>query len=250
MSNYQELKKLGLSDKEAKIYYTSLSRGPETAPNLAKLAEVVRPTTYVVIEGLIKKGLMSSTERGKKTYYVAESPEYLLSLLRIQKNDIEQKEKDLEKIIPELKTIANISGEKPNVRVFEGKEGLKAIREQLLKIKSKMIYSFAPLDKLYSLFTEAEHSEAMTKRRVGKKIKSKILYTTKKGPYLKPYDEMNLREAKYIPEKQFPFNSGIDIYDNIVSIYTFKGKIMGVIIENDDIAQTMKSIFELIWESR
>src|SRR4030042_4827088 len=102
MINYQELKKIGLSDKESKIYLTSLSRGPETAPNLAKNSNIVRPTAYVIIDSLIVKGLMSSYDQDKKTYFTAEAPEHLVSLLRLQKKDIEEKEREIEKLIPEL----------------------------------------------------------------------------------------------------------------------------------------------------
>ncbi len=247
MINYQELKKIGLSDKEAKIYLTSLSRGPETAPNLAKISNIVRPTAYVIIDSLIKKGLMSSYAQDKKTYFTAEAPEHLLSLLRMQKKELDEKEREIERLIPELQELANIKGEKPKVRVFEGKEGLQSIREQLLKLKSKLVYSYVPVDEVYSLFSEKEHTEVMTKRRAANRIRSKVFYTTKKGPILKANDTVLLREAKYVPEKEFPFKAGIDIYDNCIAIYTFKGKIMGVIIENEDIFQTMKSIFEMCW---
>lgn len=248
MINYQELKKIGLSDKEAKIYLTSLSRGPETAPNLAKISNIVRPTAYVIIDSLIKKGLMSSYDQDKKTYFMAEAPEHLLSLIRLQRNDIEEKEREIEKLIPELKEIANIKGEKPKVRVFEGKEGLKAVIESILNSKTKEIYSFIPLDRMFELFPEKEHSELMTKRRISKKIESKILYTNKKGPVGDESDPKKLRDAVYIPENQFPFRCGIDIYDKNIAMYTYKGKIIGVIIENEDMAETMRSIFKMAWQ--
>jgi sugar-specific transcriptional regulator TrmB len=248
MINYQELKKLGLSDKEAKLYLTSLTRGPETAPTLAKLSEIVRPTAYVIIDGLVQKGLMSSTVKGKKTFYTAESPEHLLSLIRLQKKEIEEKEREIFKLIPQLELIANIKGEKPKVRVFEGKEGLKAVIESILKSKTKLIYSFMPADQLFELFPAEEHRELMASPRIKKRIKGKLLYTSKRGQIYKAKDPQNLREATFIDEKNFPFNCGIDIYDNNIAFYTYKGVIMGVVIENEDIANTMKTVFNMLWE--
>lgn len=249
MSNYQELKKLGLSDKEAKIYYTSLSRGPETAPNLAKLAEVVRPTTYVIIETLVKKGLMSSFEKGKKTFFVAESPEHLLTLIRLQRKEFEERERELTKILPELSAMANIKGEKPKVRVFEGKEGLKTVIETILKSKTKLIYSFIPVDQMLALFPAKEHGELMASPRVQKKIRAKLIYTSKNGHVYKEKDPQNLREAIYIDEKKFPFKCGVDIYDNKIAFYDYRGNIMGVLIENDHMADTMRTIFDMIWQA-
>jgi sugar-specific transcriptional regulator TrmB len=248
MINYQELKKLGLSDKEAKLYLTSLQRGPETAPTLAKLSEIVRPTAYVIIDGLVQKGLMSSTVKGKKTFFTAESPEHLLSLIRLQKKEIEEKEREIFKLIPQLELIANIKGEKPKVRVFEGKEGLQAVIESILKSKTKMIYSFIPSDQLFQLFPAEEHKELMASPRVQKKIKAKIIYTSKKGQIYKRKDQENLREAIFIDEKKFPFKCGIDIYDNNLAFYSYKGAILGVIIENEDMAETLRTIFNMLWE--
>jgi len=249
MYDYRELKKLGLSDKESKIYLTSLQRGPETAPTLAKQAEIVRPTTYVVIDGLVKKGLMSSVTKGNKIYYTAESPEHLLSLLRIEKQHIEEKEREFKRFLPELNSLANLSGEKPKVRVFEGIEGLKTIREDIIKSKTKEIYSFIPLDELYSLFAEKEHSEVISKTRMEKKIKSYVIYTSRRKDYFKPVDKEQLREAKYVSPESFPFKAGIDIYANKVGIYTFKNQILGILIENNDISNTLRMIFQMLWKN-
>jgi len=248
MINYQELKKIGLSEKEAKIYLASLSRGPETAANLAKQANIVRPTAYVIIEGLVVKGLMSSITQDKKTLYTAESPEHILSLLHIQKSEIEEKEREFKKLLPGLETMMNAKGEKPKVRVFEGREGLKSVSEQVGKIKTKQIYSFIPLDDLYSVFPEKEMLEKISQRRITKKTKSKVFYTTKKGPVWQKSDKKLLREAIYVKPDKFPFEAGIDIYDDTIGIYTFKGKLMGVIIENKEMAETFKSIFKMCWE--
>jgi sugar-specific transcriptional regulator TrmB len=247
MINYQELKKLGLTDKEAKIYLTSLQRGPETAPGLAKLAEVVRPTAYVVYDNLIKKGLMSTFTKGKKTFYLAEPPEHLVTLLRLQKQKIDETERELNKIIPELEAMSNTKGEKPKVRVFEGTKGLKAISEKMFKIKTKEVRSFIPLDEMFGLFEEKEHVESITKRRLAKKIKSKVLYTRKKGPLEGATNKKFLREAKHIPGDKYPLKAGIDIFEDSIAMYSFKGKIMGVFIENEYLAQTMKTIFDLCW---
>lgn len=70
----KELQNLGLSEKEAKVYTTSLELGPDTVQNIAKESGINRATTYVQIGTLKEKGLISEFEKGKKTYFVAESP--------------------------------------------------------------------------------------------------------------------------------------------------------------------------------
>ena len=53
-----------------------------TAEKLAKHAKVNRSTTYVQLESLMKVGLMSTHEEGKKTMFAPESPELLKRLRR------------------------------------------------------------------------------------------------------------------------------------------------------------------------
>ena len=55
-----KLKELGLAEKEAKVFLASLELGSSAVQEIAKKAEINRATTYVIIEKLMKKGLMSS----------------------------------------------------------------------------------------------------------------------------------------------------------------------------------------------
>ena len=64
------LVKLGLSEKEAHIYEAALESGPETAQKIARRAGITRTATYIYIKSLIKKGLMSSNTRDKKTFFM------------------------------------------------------------------------------------------------------------------------------------------------------------------------------------
>ena len=64
----EQLEKIGLAEKEAKVFLASLELGSSAAQKIAKKAEINRATTYVIIEKLMKKGLMSSVEKGKRLF--------------------------------------------------------------------------------------------------------------------------------------------------------------------------------------
>src|SRR4051812_35603168 len=104
----KELQDLGLSEKEARVYLAALEIGQATADQLAKQANIKRPTTYVQLESLMKMGLMSTYEEGKKTYFTPESPDTLKKIFESKKREFEAREQDLTAILPEL------------VRKFEG----------------------------------------------------------------------------------------------------------------------------------
>src|SRR3989338_8570172 len=114
MSLDKNLISLGLSQKEASVYIASLELGPATAQNIAKKAAVNRPTTYVMIESLTKRGLMSSFEKGKKRFFSAESPERLQNIFHVQRREIEEREHELHSILPELRALSS-GAEKPRV---------------------------------------------------------------------------------------------------------------------------------------
>lgn len=241
------LEDLGLSEKEAKVYLACLELGESAPADIAKHSGINRATTYVIAEKLTKDGLMSQLEKGKKTYFTAENPEQLLRLLRKQEQNIKNKEQEFQKYLPELKIIFDTAGERPKVRFFEGKEGIQAIREDFLKSKDKKIEEIYSDDNVVGIFTDEELREVreMRKRR---KVKLRGIYIREEGK-LKEIPLRDLSELKFIPYHKFPIDSDILFYDNKVAIFSFKGKLVGVIIENKAITDTMRSIFNLAWEA-
>src|SRR3989339_81587 len=172
----EQLEKIGLADKEAKVFLASLELGSSAVQEIAKKAGINRATTYVIIEKLMKKGLMSSVEKGKKTYFQTEDPKRLLKLLEEQEEGIKRKEEEFKKYLPELETLFNSTEEKPKVRFFEGKDGLIAIREDYFKAKDKEVLGIFARDEEKKVFTQEERKNAL-KERINKKINLKLIYT-------------------------------------------------------------------------
>ena len=54
------LKELGFSEKESEVYLAMLELGPAAVQDIAKKAGVNRSTTYVMIESLKRRGLIST----------------------------------------------------------------------------------------------------------------------------------------------------------------------------------------------
>src|SRR3989338_7637729 len=126
----KELQHLGLSEKEARVYIASLELGADTAQHIAQKATINRATTYVQIELLKKKGLMSEFEKGKKTFYTAESPERLAGLINAMEKQVDLKRTEMARILPNLQDLFLGAGYRAKVRFFEGIEGMKALREE------------------------------------------------------------------------------------------------------------------------
>src|SRR3989338_4885553 len=241
----EQLEKIGLAEKEAKVFLAALELGSSAVQEIAKKADINRATTYVIIEKLMKKGLMSSVEKGKKTYFQTEDPKRLLKLLEEQEEGLKRKEEEFKKYLPELETLYNIAEEKPKVRFFEGKEGLETIKDEILKTTDKKLELFFSVDDLESVFSQEERKEYLQKR-LAKKIKVEGIYTRTNGQF---ENVITGDEIRIVPKDKFPISVDLTIFNNKVAISSLKGKLIGVIIDNKEITNTLRSVFHLAWEA-
>lgn len=236
----QELIHLGLTEKEAKVYVALLELGQESVQQIAVKASVNRATTYFILDSLMKRGLASKVQKDEIIYFSPESPSHLINVLKKQEADIQQKIKNFENILPHLRGIFSLSEHKPVVRYFEGKEGLNAIRRDFLEIYDKemnVIFSHEEVDKVFSKI-ENQLYRAERKRR---NILVKGIYISKNNTIQNDQYTFLVK----IPYEQFPITSDITIYGNKVAIASLKGYLSGVIIENEEITKTLRSVFRL-----
>lgn len=241
-----ELQKLGLNEKEVKVYLAALEFGYASAQDIAKKAGINRATTYFTIDSLIKKGLMTQMEKGKKTQFAAEDPRGLRAIIDKKIKEAEATQNILKEILPQLESIYNLAAEKPKVRYYEGLDGAQAMRHEFLRTSGDEILGFLSLDNLFKSFPR--HSIEHTPERIKRKIRSRVLYTRKDGPLAEGSDKDLMREARYVPLQKFPFGSDISVYGDRISMFFLKDKLGGVIIESMELADMMRAIFELAWE--
>lgn len=237
----QDLEQIGLSEKEAKVYLAALELGQAPVQDISKKSGVNRATTYVILESLMKKGIITTTEVGKKRLFVAEAPQSLHRVLEEQKTELERRGEQLQGMMKELESVYNLHPNKPVVRFYEGKEGLKTILEERLKDKPKEVRVFFPADELADLFTEDEIKEYRQKR-----LKQDTAYKGIVSMKNVNSDFEYAGELKKVSAEKFPFESDIAVYGDKVSFSNLRGNQGGVVIENKAVADTMKAIFDLL----
>jgi len=240
-----ELQSLGLSEKEARVYLAALELGPTTAEKLSTHAKVNRSTTYVQLEALMKEGLISTYEEGKKTFFAPESPELLKRLLAKQKDAISTKERDLSSLLPDLLRQYEGAGERPVVRFFPGKEGITTVREEALTTKEKkmlVLFSHGHLAKLYS----QEELDKYSDRRRDLGILSRGIYIHKEYFNLAGTDK--LTERRFLPPEMLSLSIDVYVFDDKTAIFSLEGNLFAMVIESKQISTSMRSIFNFLWE--
>ncbi len=239
----QNLIALGLTEKEASVYLALLSGGEMTADQLAKSSKLNRSTTYVQIKLLIEYGLISTFKRGKKTIFAAESPNNLVRILQYKQQQIELQKAEVTKLVPELLKLFGSSVDRPVVRVFEGKEGLVSMRNSILDQKPDRLLMVTAYNQMQKIFSTEELKQFTDKReKLG--IESWVMYTLPTGDDFVPF---RLQKLKRIKAEDLPFGSDMYVYNNSVSFASAKEGIVGLTITNQDIADTLRTMYLGLW---
>ncbi|MCX6780884.1 MAG: hypothetical protein NT003_02075 [Candidatus Magasanikbacteria bacterium] len=234
------LKSLGLTDSETTIYILSLELGPAPVQDIARKAGVSRMTTYTAIESLTNRGLMSSVLKGKKMLYAAENPERLISFVKGKVIEAETTLREIEHSLGELKLKQR--GEKPAVRLLEGIEGLQTYLEDVIATKPNDTCEFYNADTVFEVFTP-DDLKPLREHMSRLKVKGRALHSGT----LKMDPRKEVETVKIIhPHKNF--GGDIFVYGNKVALSTLHGKIITVIIESQEIADTIQALFDLAWK--
>lgn len=239
-----QLIRLGLTEKEAKVYLAALELGSQTAQEIAKKAGVNRATTYVILQALIRKGLVSMFSAGKKTSFAAEAPEHLDHLLRKQEEDIFEQRRDLEKIIPELRAVHQRAPGKPLVRFFDGDEGVRL----MLSGMWRQLQGPAVL-KSFLVFDD-QGIETSRLMEPSSEVTVQMLYTHEQGP--QSLDEPKKQvEARYLNPKDYPFEASILLIPSRhqVAVISRRHRVSGMVLENPEMTRTLESVFDALWRS-
>ncbi len=228
-----ELRKLGLTEKETQVYLAALELGHTTVLKISQQAKITRPTAYVIIKSLKNKGLITESKNNGKKYFTAESPDKLLSILKREKKEIEEKEREFIRIISILKDKYQL-GDKREIKTYKGKNGLEILFNDFLTTQSKNIYIIAKDEKIWPSKAR-QNIYRKIKKRLGQ-IKIKELSTIKETK--KDY----LERKKIKPNVSLP--GTVIIYDKIIIL---PDKTKGSIIENKIIIDLIKSTFKCLW---
>jgi len=236
MEQEEILKSIGLTEAEAKVYLSLVELGSTTATKIMKKSELHKSTTYETLERLMNKGLVSSAINGKKRYFQGANPEKLLDIIK-------ERESEIKRILPELKLKGESAREKQEVTIYEGKEGLKTLLEDFLKVK-KDVFVIGGNEKMNQILNY--FLPHINRRLIKAKIKIHFTYneySRKRGEELKKQPFIDL---KFIP-KEFISPISIAVYGNKSAIIRFTNKPIMILIENQETAKSFMNYFNLLW---
>lgn len=236
------LEEIGLSKNEIKVYLALLKLGKTTSWKLTAETGIQVSALYYCLDNLIKKGLVSYVIIANKKHFQAAQPEQLINLL-------DDRKKQIETILPELKELQKESEERIQTNVYEGFKGFKGIYDRLLKVmkKGETYYVFGARqigDK-----TNESVSFMITnfhKKRGKQGIKVKIIFN-------KDIEEEVKKVAKEFKYMDFRFsdtktNSYVVLYDNRIINFLYIDRLIAIETISKDVYDSYKNFFEEMWK--
>lgn len=235
---------MGLNEKEAKVYTSLLQLGRGSAYAVSERAGLKRPTTYVILGELMQKGLVLKIPRARKQLFAAKPPDEFFA-------EAEEKMRVAKGILPQLMAFAEKPEKNFKTLYFEGERGVKQLLSQFNKrMAGKEILGFyaRETEDISLAMREFFHEWNEEAKRLGVKMRG----ITPDDPSLQWYKERVGyfgSQLKFINPEEYLSDTSIEIGDTFVQIFSLR-HMQAVLLENPDIAHTMRQIFEMVWKLR
>lgn len=235
------LQQYGLSEKEAKVYLTTLQLGSAPGSSIARNAKENRATVYTILKELQKRWIANEVKKDSVTFFSVISPELLLRELEDKYNSFREK-------LPEFLVLAETFGNKPKVQFFEWIEGVKKMYEDLLSSQTE-ICSFLGIEQSNKDLLHYLSKEFLL-RRIRNDISARVILSdTETNRKYAGIDQKAKKQSIVINQPGFSLDGEINIYGpNKISIALMTDTEMsGIIISSEKLYSTLKNIFDLVW---
>jgi len=130
-----DLRKIGLSETEAKLYLTLLRIGASTVQKLIEETGLYKSNTYDALERMCEKGIISKIVEGKIRVYQLQKPDSLIDFIQKKKSELEQQEQIAEKLAKQVELTKKHIITQETAIVLKGLAGVKQIYSEIIKEK-------------------------------------------------------------------------------------------------------------------
>ena len=236
--NQDVLKGVGLTEIEGKIYSSLLELGSANATEISHKSGIHRTNIYDSLNRLIEKGLVAYIEKNNKKIFEAANPEKLRDIIK-------EEEEELERALPDFLSIYNSEKKRNDVKILEGKQGLKTIFEDFVRVGEDVLMYGVPSKSVEILKYFLPHYH---KERIKKKMSTKAIFNHDAKDRMSIINDMKYAKARYLPGK-YKSPASTNIYGNKISIILWSENPLIIQIESKEIADAYRNYFDLMWQS-
>lgn len=244
------LQQLGLSEAEAIIYEALLEKGRSSASEIHPSTKLTRPNLYYNLGLLKEKGLITQTE-GKRSLFEAVSPKRLDELAAENVKAAEEIRTRIHASLPELASRYELSTERPIVWYRGGVEGMAEVYKNVLEDLGRG-------DELLIFASEWDRTtpelNALIDRQVAlqrkKEIKVRVLVRFVPNVITRQWISdlrKNGVDPRILYDTDFSLPSQLLLWKHTVAFTSLRKDLMTTVVQNEDVAASMRKIFEALW---
>lgn len=249
MDIIQVLNDLGLKDKEPEIFLMLLkTQGVQPASIIAKRVNMNRTTVYKTLMKLAKMGLVvKSMKQGITAFYIEDPENCLDNLLVSQREKLDRLNEKMSSILSEIKSYQKHQLTIPHMRVYDGFNGVVRAYEDTV-IEENTIRSFENIEEMPPQIKEYMEKTFVPRRMDRGNFAYVLAPKSKTNIEARKDDKKHLREARFAPKDELPLETGINIYGNKISFFSYDPDDMfGVILESEAFANSLRAVFDFCW---
>ncbi len=240
MALAEDLQKIGLQEKEAAVFLAALELGSAPISVIARRANIKRPTAHYVVRALTERGLLAKIPKKKRVLYAAVPPDRL-------RHELNEHQRILGIMLPSLESIYRSRPTQPNVRFYEGQEGLQTAYSEFYATH-KTLYAVTSMERVYSAFSDADMGYFLgLLRDSGGQLIELVHQTPSGAQYMASLYRKKVSRAKYLPADVY-FSIDLIASEEKVAFFSFH-TLLAVIIDDADIAHSQKSLIAYLWQS-
>jgi HTH-type transcriptional regulator, sugar sensing transcriptional regulator len=231
------LEEIGLTDSEIKVYLALLKLGSSKKGPLVKESKITSSKIYEVVDKLIEKGLASYVIKNKVKHFNASTPLRIKDYIKEKENELKEKEKKFEKILPQLEMMQKFAQSETDAEIYKGWKGMQTIYTELYEIlnPNEEYFIFGASkgqdnEKVKSFFTR------FNMERLNKNLKANIIFnkSAKKNSNIRYLDHNTPSE--------------ILIYKDRTAIILLEKEPLVILIKSESISRSFKIYFDTMWE--
>ncbi|MFA5051214.1 MAG: helix-turn-helix domain-containing protein [Patescibacteria group bacterium] len=236
----EQLTKFGLAEKESAVYLAALELGAGTPMEISKKSGIKRPTTYLILDLLAEKGLVTRSLKERTQVFIAQPPKKIL-------NSLNEQVLDFQSLLPQLMAVHNLEKQKPKIMIFEGDDAPDRAYQDILEYQGEVSF-MGITSEVYKKFPK-------TMKPFEEKIKNKNFSVREilvDEPIAKDYTERNqgpFHQIRFLPKNLKPSGSDFCIYGDKILLTSLQDEIFIVSIEDKKIANFVRILFDLTWQS-
>jgi sugar-specific transcriptional regulator TrmB len=243
---HEDLKKLGLTDNEIKVYLSLLKIGETAVGGIINDLKIHRQIAYNALNSLEQKNMVSKTMKNRVHHYRANDPAIVVE-------NIKQQELIAQRLVKTLQDTMKKSRHEHEINVYDGRTKIRNFfmaRDRNLPRESviRVITNYA--DKYEKVLGQDFLIKKYNELTIKKKHQFRIIIGESKRQEIEPITaklgKLNVRKVRFL-EDALISPMAIEVWDQGISFSSFEDDWFVIEVKNPAFIRSYRRYFDSLW---